>query len=124
MGADTGGLDWFQTAISRPDHVVQDLISFITPSASPTGHVTHFFRNLAKGEGIEVCPRLLHIPFTHGRSATSLIYPLAATVHESPAMSLCNVADYYRLLVLAAAAATAVAGGCLPAELISGAFIV
>jgi len=53
IGAETGGQDWFQTGISRPDMVVQDLISFITPEASPAGHVTHFFRNIAKGEGIE-----------------------------------------------------------------------
>jgi len=54
IGADTNGLDWFQTAVARPDKVVEDLISFITPEASPAGHVTHFFRNLAKGEGVEM----------------------------------------------------------------------
>lgn len=67
IGAETGGQDWFQTGISRPDMVVQDLISFITPEASPAGHVTHFFRNIAKGEGIEVRrQRPPRLPLAHG----------------------------------------------------------
>mmetsp|Transcript_5462 Transcript_5462/g.15217 ORF Transcript_5462/g.15217 Transcript_5462/m.15217 type:complete len:1142 (+) Transcript_5462:194-3619(+) len=50
IGATTGGLDWFQTAVARPDLVLLDLISFVTPEASDSSHETHFMRNIALGE--------------------------------------------------------------------------
>lgn len=87
-GNSTGGLDWFESAIGRPDVVLKDMLTFITPAAAPAGHVTHFFRNIAAGEASKVHTiTALPLPL--------LLLPLPCTVctdvpaASAPAADLC-----------------------------------
>lgn len=58
-----GGWDWFESAIPEPDVVLQDLMTFLAPSASSSRHTTTWFRNMALAEEVVIsdnltCPSL------------------------------------------------------------------
>lgn len=57
----TQGNDWFESALSRPDVVLKDMVYMSEPDLLPEGYETTYFRNIAEGEGVvlvtaEQCP--------------------------------------------------------------------